>query len=239
MWYEADLDAAMARTARRPIPRGRVSRTEALAFGLGLAACSVAILALINLVAAVLLAFTIFFYVVVYTMWLKRRTPQNIVIGGVAGVLPPVIGWVAAAPAILHYPAVDAAALLGSLPRAGRRICPCRHSDAAGRRRKNKNQEAYPGLFPCAGGGFPTALAAALHGRPLWCRGEYLRRNAALPCDPALRLPPRYGAYFRTPALRVFDFVLVLAILRPCWPTKRCRSDERPTQRMPLGEARQ
>jgi hypothetical protein len=81
----------------RPIPRGRVSRAEALAFGLVLSACSVAVLGFaVNIGAAALLAFTIFFYVVVYTMWLKRQTPQNIVIGGAAGALPPVIGWVAA-----------------------------------------------------------------------------------------------------------------------------------------------
>src|SRR6202047_348443 len=98
MWYDADIDALMARTAMRPIPRGRVSRAEALTFGLVLAACSIAVLGLaVNIAAAALLAFTIFFYVVVYTMWLKRRTPQNIVIGGAAGALPPVIGWVAAA----------------------------------------------------------------------------------------------------------------------------------------------
>jgi protoheme IX farnesyltransferase len=96
MWYEAELDAAMLRTKGRPIPSGRVSRAEALAFGLILAASGIAILALVNLLAAALLAFTVFFYVVIYTMWLKRRTPQNIVIGGVAGALPPVIGWVAA-----------------------------------------------------------------------------------------------------------------------------------------------
>ena len=97
MWYDADIDALMARTAMRPIPRGRVSRAEALTFGLVLAACSIAVLGLaVNIAAAALLAFTIFFYVVVYTMWLKRRTPQNIVIGGAAGAFPPVIGWVAA-----------------------------------------------------------------------------------------------------------------------------------------------
>src|SRR6266550_184093 len=90
MWYDADVDAVMARTAMRPIPSGRVSRSEALVFGLVLGT-------LLNVAAAALLAFTIFFYVVVYTMWLKRRTPQNIVIGGAAGALPPVIGWVAAA----------------------------------------------------------------------------------------------------------------------------------------------
>jgi heme o synthase len=97
MWYEADIDAVMARTARRPIPRGKISRAEALVFGLVLAGSAVAVLALsLNVKAAALLAFAIFFYVVVYTIWLKRNTPQNIVIGGAAGALPPVIGWVAA-----------------------------------------------------------------------------------------------------------------------------------------------
>jgi heme o synthase len=98
MWYDADIDALMARTAMRPIPSGRVSRPEALVFGLMLGTCAVLSLGtFLNMAAAALLAFTIFFYVVVYTMWLKRRTPQNIVIGGAAGALPPVIGWVAAA----------------------------------------------------------------------------------------------------------------------------------------------
>jgi protoheme IX farnesyltransferase len=97
MWYDADIDAVMTRTARRPIPRGRISRPEALTFGLVLACSAVTVLALaINVKAAALLAFTIFFYAAVYTMWLKRRTPQNIVIGGAAGALPPVIGWTAA-----------------------------------------------------------------------------------------------------------------------------------------------
>jgi protoheme IX farnesyltransferase len=98
MWYDADIDALMARTAMRPIPSGRVSRPEALVFGLMLGTCAVLSLGtFLNMASAALLAFTIFFYVVVYTMWLKRRTPQNIVIGGAAGALPPVIGWVAAA----------------------------------------------------------------------------------------------------------------------------------------------
>jgi protoheme IX farnesyltransferase len=97
MWYDADIDAKMPRTASRPIPRGRVSPSKAFAFGLTLAVGSVVVLGLsVNLAAAALLAFTIFFYIVVYTMWLKRRTPQNIVIGGAAGAFPPVIGWLAA-----------------------------------------------------------------------------------------------------------------------------------------------
>src|SRR3979490_962506 len=87
----------MTHTSRRPIPRGTISHAEALAFGLVLACGAVAVLALaLNVKAAALLAFTIFFYVVVYTVWLKRYTPQNIGIGGAAGALPPVIGWAAA-----------------------------------------------------------------------------------------------------------------------------------------------
>src|SRR5580692_6389237 len=97
MWYDADIDGLMTRTARRPIPLGKISHTEALSFGLVLAGGAVAILGLaLNLKAAALLAFTIFFYIAVYTAWLKRSTPQNIVIGGAAGALPPVIGWAAA-----------------------------------------------------------------------------------------------------------------------------------------------
>ncbi len=96
MWYDADIDARMARTRERPVPAGRVAPGEALAFGLILSAGSVVVLGLFtNWVAAALLAFTIFFYVVIYTMWLKRRTPQNIVIGGAAGALPPVVAWAA------------------------------------------------------------------------------------------------------------------------------------------------
>ncbi|MFG1391343.1 heme o synthase [Xanthobacter agilis] len=98
MWWDADIDAVMDRTRRRPIPAGRVSAGEARAFGLLLAAFSVVTLGLlVNLVAGVLLAFTIAFYVGVYTMWLKRVTPQNIVVGGLAGALPPLVAWAAAA----------------------------------------------------------------------------------------------------------------------------------------------
>ena len=97
MWYDADVDAVMTRTARRPVPMGRVKPGEALAFGLTLAGFAVVVLGLlVNVLAAGLLAFTIFFYVVIYTVWLKRWTPQNIVIGGAAGAFPPMIGWAAA-----------------------------------------------------------------------------------------------------------------------------------------------
>ena len=97
MAYEGDIDALMSRTANRPIPRGRITQGEAMAFGLILSFFSVLTLGiLVNLLAGALLAFTIFFYVVVYTMWLKRWTAQNIVIGGAAGALPPVVAWAAA-----------------------------------------------------------------------------------------------------------------------------------------------
>ncbi|MBP9184044.1 MAG: heme o synthase [Fuscovulum sp.] len=97
MWWDADIDAVMKRTARRPVPAGKVQAGEALAVGLALSGISVVMLALAaNLAAGALLAFTIFFYAVVYSMWLKRSTPQNIVIGGAAGAFPPMIGWVAA-----------------------------------------------------------------------------------------------------------------------------------------------
>jgi heme o synthase len=96
MWYDADIDAKMARTASRPIPSGKILAGEALGFGLFLSAVSVITLGMAtNWFAAGLLAFTIFFYAVVYTIWLKRRTPQNIVIGGAAGAFPPMIGWAA------------------------------------------------------------------------------------------------------------------------------------------------
>ena len=97
MWYDSDIDLLMARTRNRPIPAGRMTRDEALAFGLILSALSVLTLAFsANFLAAFLLAFTIFYYVVVYSMWLKRSTPQNIVIGGAAGALPPMVGYAAA-----------------------------------------------------------------------------------------------------------------------------------------------
>jgi heme o synthase len=107
MWYDADIDALMNRTAGRPIPRGRVPPADALAFGLTLAAGSVVLLGLLaSICAALLLAFTIFFYVVVYTMWLKRSTPQSIVIGGAAGAFPPMIGWIAATGSVSVEPLI-------------------------------------------------------------------------------------------------------------------------------------
>jgi protoheme IX farnesyltransferase len=107
MWFDADIDARMTRTAARPIPAGRLLPGEVLAFGLTLAGFSVVVLGLlVNVVAAVLLAATIAFYVLVYTMWLKRRTPLNIVIGGAAGALPPMIGWAAVTGSVAIEPIV-------------------------------------------------------------------------------------------------------------------------------------
>ena len=94
MWYESDLDALMTRTCLRPIPTGKINRKQALIFGVLLSIISVVALNYFtNLLSASLLLFTIFFYLFIYTIWLKKKTPQNIVIGGVAGALPPVIGW--------------------------------------------------------------------------------------------------------------------------------------------------
>ena len=142
-WYEADLDAKMKRTANRPLPAGRMSRQTALHFGVGLAVFSVILMDLAaNHLAAAILAISILFYVLVYTVWLKRRTAQNIVIGGAAGAFPPLIGWVAvtgdvqlAAGAALrdHLP-VDPAAFLGAVAVRADRLRQCRRADAAGGR---------------------------------------------------------------------------------------------------------
>jgi protoheme IX farnesyltransferase len=106
-WYEADLDAQMRRTSNRPLPAGRMDRQTALHFGVGLAAFSVVLMDLAaNHLAALLLAASILFYVLVYTVWLKRRTAQNIVIGGAAGAFPPLIGWVAATGELAVLPAL-------------------------------------------------------------------------------------------------------------------------------------
>ena len=107
MWWDADIDAVMTRTAARPIPAGRMEARAAAGFGGVLAAASVFVMAaLVNYAAAALLAFTIFFYVAVYTMWLKRATQQNIVIGGLAGALPPAIGWAAVTGGLAFEPLV-------------------------------------------------------------------------------------------------------------------------------------
>jgi heme o synthase len=155
MWYDADIDALMTRTAQRPIPRGRVSRREALTFGLALAAGSIVVLGLVaNLAAAALLSFTIFFYVIVYTMFLKRRTPQNIVIGGAAGAFPPVIGWLAASGRVGVEPLIlfliiflwTPPPLLGVVAKLRERIRPRRNSYATRRGQQGRNKATDPYL---------------------------------------------------------------------------------------------
>lgn len=107
MWYDRDIDVVMQRTATRPIPGGRIPEDEALAYGIGLSVLSVVLMWLAtNTLAAGILAFSIFFYAVIYTIWLKRSTPQNIVIGGAAGAFPPMIGWAAATGSMAVLPVV-------------------------------------------------------------------------------------------------------------------------------------
>ena len=218
MWYDADIDAVMARTAMRPIPSGRVSRSEALVFGLMLGTCAILALGtLLNMAAAALLAFTIFFYVVIYTMWLKRRTPQNIVIGGAAGALPPVIGWVAATgnvglePLILfliiflwtppHFWALSLN-LAGEYARAGVPMLPV----VAGRTETKRQILLYSALLvpisliPCAVGfaGAVYGAAAAMLGAIMIFLAWQVRRS---------------DDKERRPARRLFVFSMLLVLL--------------------------
>jgi hypothetical protein len=218
MWYDADIDARMARTAARPIPAGRLARGEALAFGLTLAGFSVVVLGLlVNVFAALLLAATIGFYVGIYTVWLKRWTPQNIVIGGAAGALPPVIGWASATggvgiePLVLflivflwtppHFWAL-------SLYRAedyGRR-----RTDASRRRWRRRNAPPNSPLHAGARAGRCCAVAARLCRRPIW-----KHRRAGGRRDGCAR-PPRSRRSARLcrqqTNVRLLDFVSVLVV---------------------------
>ena len=170
MWYDRDIDAVMRRTCGRPLPAGRMAPGEALGFGCVLAVASVLVMGLaVNWVAAALLALTIAFYVFVYTVWLKRRTPQNIVIGGAAGAFPPVVGW-AAVTGDVGWPALLLFALIffwtpphfwalslyrcGDYARAGVPMLPV----VAGARETKKQMLVYTLLL------WPLALAPALIG---------------------------------------------------------------------------
>ena len=157
-WYEADLDAKMRRTAKRPLPAGRMDRQTALHFGVGLAVFSVVLMDLAaNHLAAAILAVSILFYVLVYTVWLKRRTAQNIVIGGAAGAFPPLIGWVAATGDVSALPVlavrdhlpVDPAAFLGAVAVRPVGLCRGRRADAAGRRRGSSDPPPDLRSTPC------------------------------------------------------------------------------------------
>ncbi len=148
MWYDADIDQNMARTAARPIPRGRVTPDEALQFGGVLSVMSVLTLGvLVNWVAGALLAMTIFYYLFIYTMWLKRLTPQNIVVGGAAGAFPS-HDWLGGGhrhrehgkhPAVPHHFHVDAPSFLVAGAAQVARLRACRRADAAGGRRSGRD----------------------------------------------------------------------------------------------------
>jgi protoheme IX farnesyltransferase len=170
MWYDRDIDAVMRRTSGRPLPAGRMAPGEALGFGCTLAVASVLVMGLgVNWTAAALLALTIAFYVFVYTIWLKRRTPQNIVIGGAAGAFPPIVGW-AAVTGDIGLPALALFALIffwtpphfwalalyraGDYAKAGVPMLPV----VAGARTTKKHMLAYTLVL------WPVALAPALMG---------------------------------------------------------------------------
>ena len=183
-WWEADLDAAMKRTRDRPLPAGRMTREAALHFGVGLAVFSVLLMGVAtNWLAAALLAASILFYVFVYTIWLKRRTPQNIVIGGAAGAFPPLIGWAAATGDMTTLPLLLFALIflwtpphfwaLALFVRTG--LFQCRRADAAGRRRPQGDAAADRALHHPDGARRDRALGARPDRRDLWRLGEPAR----------------------------------------------------------------
>ena len=180
MWYEADIDAMMTRTLDRPIPQGRIAPGEALGFGCLLAVFSVVTMGLmVNLLSAALLAFTIFFYAVVYTMWLKRWTPQNIVIGGAAGAFPPVIGWAAATGSVALEPILMFLIIFFWTPPHFWALALLRADDYARAGipmlpvvvRRARNPPPDPALFHPAGADRRAALAAWL------CRRCFMARR--------------------------------------------------------------
>jgi heme o synthase len=207
MAYEADLDRLMTRTAGRPIPRGRMARGEALGFGWTLAAGAVTLMDLfVNLAAAALLAFTILFYVGVYTLILKRRTPQNIVIGGISGALPPAIGWAVVTGGLSWQPLLLVAIIFlwtpphfwslslfssGDYVRAGLPMLPV----VAGKRATRRHILVYVlllvplGLMPSAfgmAGPLYLACAAGLGGFMLWRTDAVLQERDEVK-EPAAR----------------------------------------------------
>ena len=163
MWFDADIDRVMKRTRARPLPAGRLARGDALALGTTLALGAVTVLGLAaNLLAAALLAFTIVFYILVYTMWLKRRTPQNIVIGGIAGALPPVIGWAAATGGIDLEPLVLFAIIFLWTPP---------HSWALALFRSDDYARAGVPMMPVAAGHRSTKIQMLVYSVALWVVG--------------------------------------------------------------------
>ena len=171
MAYDSDIDALMARTASRPIPMGRIARADALGFGWTLAVGAVAMMfLLVNALAAGLLAFTVLFYVGVYTLWLKRRTPQNIVIGGLAGALPPAIGWAAVTGTLSFAPLLLVAIIFLWTPPHFWSLALCRSEDYA---------RAGVPMMPVVRGKRSTRLQIMAYAL-VWCR--------------SVLLPPRSGS---------------------------------------------
>ena len=216
MWYDRDIDALMTRTRERPIPAGRMVPAEALAFGVVLSIASVLVMALaVNFAAAALLALSILFYVFVYTVWLKRRTPQNIVIGGAAGAFPPMIGWAAVtgdvslglAGDVRDHLHLDAAAFLGAVAVPRGRLRARRRADAAGRRRRARDEAPDHSLFARAAAGVAGALCARRRGRGL-CGGR--RRSRP---DPYRRVVRRLARCGETAAKRLFGFSILYLFL--------------------------
>ncbi len=223
MWYDADIDAVMVRTAMRPIPRGRILHVEALVFGLMLAVGAVVALAIAtNIAAAALLAGTILFYVVVYTAWLKRHTRQNIVIGGAAGALPPVIGWAAASGEIGFEPlALFLIIFLWTPPHfwalAGA------SADAAGRCGQGRNNAADPCLQRASDCCLHGAVGARL------CRSDLCRDRRNLRNDFSHARAPAKPKW-RGRSACSSSLVRILNLL----PVRRIRSSLRRTWRPAL-----
>ena len=216
MWYERDIDALMERTKNRPLPAGRIAPGDALGFGVILALGSVMLMALaLNLVAGFLLALTIGFYVFVYTIWLKRRTPQNIVIGGAAGAFPPVVGW-AAATGQIGLPALALFALIffwtpphfwalslyraGDYAKAGVPMLPV----VAGARETKKQMLLYTVAL------WPVALAPTLLHAASWFYGAPALALSALFTICALRVMRDPG---ERAAKQMFGFSLLYLFL--------------------------
>ncbi|MBP7241514.1 heme o synthase [Amaricoccus sp.] len=235
MWWDRDIDAVMARTKGRPIPSGRVEHDAALALGVTLSGFSVVMLGLVaNVFAAAFLAFTIFFYVVIYSMWLKRATPQNIVIGGAAGAFPPMVGWAVAtggiAPAsVLMFlliflwtpPHFWALALFRNddYTRAGVPMLPV----AAGERSTRNHILAYALIlapaaiapaFSSVGG--PVYLAGAFVLNALFIRGAWAiwRRDEATAAADRCRVEKRFFGFSIVYLFLHFSLLLVEAGLR-------------------------
>ncbi len=235
MWWDADIDAVMKRTARRPIPAGRIAPGEALGLGLALSGLSVMMLGLAaNWAAAGLLAFTIFFYAVIYTMWLKRWTPQNIVIGGAAGAFPPVIGWMAATggaglePWILFAliflwtpPHFWALALFARTDYHVARIpmLTVTHGHAATRRQVLAYAlvlapVAVGAAFTGIGGPVYLAVALALNARLVWGAWRIRARTQAVAEADGFAVEKRFFRFTLTYLFLIFGAVLAEAALR-------------------------